>query len=66
VINGAFEFVVEAVILSHLVTVYVMKVIEQSGVGGTPSRHSAEEEFGDRARFTLPQNTNPSWLALRT
>jgi hypothetical protein len=35
VINGAFEFVVEAVSLSHVVTVYVMKVIEQSGVGGT-------------------------------
>jgi hypothetical protein len=40
VVNGAFEFVVEAIILSHLVTVYGMKVIGQSGVGVTPSRHS--------------------------
>jgi hypothetical protein len=32
----------------------MMKVIEQSGVGGTPSRYFAEEEFSDKARFTLP------------
>jgi hypothetical protein len=66
VINGAFEFGVEAILLSHLVTVYGMKAIEQSGVGGTPSRHFAEEEFSGRTRFALPQNTNLSRPDLRT
>lgn len=36
VIDCAFEFVVEAISLSHFVIVYAMKLIEPSGVGGTP------------------------------